>query len=101
MLAADVTEIVLAHTENDLAKPALIKMGASLTCAKLKVRRVIHRDALLDDRSVAALQRLIFLERFFVDINFPTDAAAVLAPVCYALKAFVICRGVEFHRGFL
>jgi hypothetical protein len=21
----------------------------------------------------------------------------VLAPVCYALKAFVICRGVEFH----
>ena len=34
-----------------------------------------------------------------IDIDFPTNAAAVLAPVCYALKAFVICRGVKFHRG--
>jgi hypothetical protein len=98
MLAADIRKIILAHTEDDFAKSVLIKMRTSVTVAKEKMRRVFERNTIHNRSTVATFEGFVFCKGAFIDINFPTDAAAVLALLCYAFEFFVICRSVEFHR---
>lgn len=101
MLAADVAEVVLPEVCYDFAKPALVEVGASLTIAELEVRRVMRGYAGVDDVPVSAVEASVFFKGGFVNVNFPADAAAVIAFVGNASEFFVIAGGVEFHgRSF-
>ena len=86
------------YAKNDFAKSALVKVGATVTLAKPKVRGILKGNALQNGRAVAILQLLVFFKRLLVNVNFPTYAAAVLARVCYASKGFVVCGGKKFHK---
>ena len=97
MLATDVRKIVLAHVQNDFTKSALIKMWATVSLAKSKMRSLLTGNALQNGRRVVVFQFFVFLERVLVNVDFPTDAAAVLTRIGNAFEVFVIGRRVEFH----
>jgi hypothetical protein len=60
------------------------------------------RDAGFDDVPVSAVEASVFFKGGFINVNFPADAAAVVAFVSNAFEIFVVLWRVEFHgRSFL
>jgi hypothetical protein len=97
MLAADVTQIVLTKMQNDAAQSALVQMGASLTLAKAEVRRFLGIDAAENVYTTVVRQRGIFFHGIGIDVNFPADAAAVVASLSDAGEGGIIGGSIQKH----
>jgi hypothetical protein len=61
------------------------------------MRRFCPIDRIANRRTVTAFERFVFCKGVGIDIDFPTNAAAMLAFVGYAFEFFIICRGVKLH----
>ena len=90
MLAADPAKVFLPEIQDDLAKPLLVEVRTPFIGAKPEMRLAVVGDALPYSLSVARPEALIFLEGLAVNVDLPTDAAAVLTSVGDTLKSFVI-----------
>ena len=97
MLTADRAKRTLADVRNNAAKPEVIKMCASSVGAKLEMGRFLPLDARADVPRIFRVHFGIFRERFAINVNFPTDTAAMAAFIGDAFEIAVIFRCKKLH----
>ena len=99
MIGADLTQRILTAGQYDIAKPAVIeKRTAFLRPLQNKMRRV-SRKIDVGSHAITDLtgKRAVALGGLIINVNFPTDTAAVAALIGNAGKCGIIGRSDKLH----
>jgi hypothetical protein len=99
MLTADLAKIVFAELKDYSAKAAIVQMRATVIGTKAKMRHAVGAHTFFNAFAVALLKRKIKICCVAVYIDFPTDAATVLATVGDTGKFLIIFRCVYLHKS--
>ena len=89
--------LLFTEVANDLAESVGVEMRTSVMSAEHKVGVSLIGNAAFDNLTIAFAETLVFAERFFVDINFPANAAAVPTGSGNAPKFLIVVRKYFQH----
>ena len=99
MVVTNLTNGAFAEIYYDIAKSFFVKERAAFVFAKAKNSAFFGKiDVILKPFSKISGNVFIKIRRFGIDIDFPTDAAAMLAISGAAAKIAIIIRSKNLHK---